>query len=992
MPQDRLWPLAGAMKSAAAFVFAFFAYVCSAAAQYAPPVFPPNTVFGRLSPGSPDGQGEAIPLSSLATALGISSVGNSPLNVINLTGAAGDGVSDDTAAVTAALSSCSSAGGGWVVPGPHRYLINSANLMVPSGCVLFCPAPLQGRSGAVNFGTLPYSFILNPSFSITMANNSGWYGCSLISKPVAQSTAWSDLPTPTLRDLLNLGAAFSGVGISWSASDVTIRDALIAGFATGLNGTAATARTRLDHVNLDDTACLHMDNSHDISRLSHVECWPFVTTNYSNSFPTFAISNIANNGSGLYRVTLSSATSIPQTGDTVWISNGFTGPQSVQANHWTITFIDTTHIDLQGSAGTGSVTPTGNVTSGSFVISNMSSMRNVGRGETITGTGIPGATTVTWVSPSGNDIGISNAATATNTGVTLTITDTAYSSGGTVNYDANYRTGIGFEFQNSEGIESNDLFQFDHSPGFHLGTGMAWFGCVNCWNDGQWVDNTYRGILVDGTSKGTTWAGGRLNGETIVVNSTAALDPHIFTGVQLDALANPNNTPMIEVDQGAAIFNGLSSNNGSGFYLIKDAVTQVVDNGNNLQGSFQFETTNGQTKLSTSVTNLTYALTQSGIGAPAGTMANYVAGDSIVLSCTGVTFTSSPRVAVTSVSGGAVTQSTLVNPGSTSGIIPSTTVNCSQQSTSGTGTGFQMTATLGVVASYVTPASLLNGGSTSTNGNFFLNFNSADPGWIGVGGAENVFVGTRAGMAFTGASSANTVLGMSSCGGIAGTGAAGVSNNTCVGNDAGRNAQTANFTNNVLIGQGAGRNLQNNDTTCVGTQSCGTNNTNSAGALSGAANSVYGFGAMGGANTTSSANNNIFGAFAGNALTTGSGNSFFGFDAGNKVTTGGNNLILGNNAGHTTITTGQNNILLSSGANGSCDFAASGTSDTFAICASSGGGTNYLMSGSLVSGSLSLTLNSTLFAPSLGTTPGGKQPVCIDTTTHQVYAGTGGAC
>jgi len=41
---------------------------------------------------------------------------------------------------------------------------------------------------------------------------------------------------------------------------------------------------------------------------------------------------------------------------------------------------------------------------------------------------------------------------------------------------------------------------------------------------------------------------------------------------------------------------------------------------------------------------------------------------------------------------------------------------------------------------------------------------------------------------------------------------------------------------------------------------------------------------------------------------------------------------------------------------------------------------------------LNIDTSGHLFAPSLATTPTGKQPMCIDTSTHEIYAGTGGGC
>ena len=47
---------------------------------------------------------------------------------------------------------------------------------------------------------------------------------------------------------------------------------------------------------------------------------------------------------------------------------------------------------------------------------------------------------------------------------------------------------------------------------------------------------------------------------------------------------------------------------------------------------------------------------------------------------------------------------------------------------------------------------------------------------------------------------------------------------------------------------------------------------------------------------------------------------------------------------------------------------------------------------SVGNGTSSITLGGPIFAADTTTTPGGKQPLCIDTTTKQIYMGNGGAC
>lgn len=67
------------------------------------------------------------------------------------------------------------------------------------------------------------------------------------------------------------------------------------------------------------------------------------------------------------------------------------------------------------------VSKTGNITSGSAVVTSVSSMTDLFVGSAITGTGIPSGTTIVDIDTAGSRITLSKNATATTTGVTLTI-------------------------------------------------------------------------------------------------------------------------------------------------------------------------------------------------------------------------------------------------------------------------------------------------------------------------------------------------------------------------------------------------------------------------------------------------------------------------------------------------------------------------------------------------------------------------------------------
>jgi hypothetical protein len=286
-----------------------------------------------------------------------------------------------------------------------------------------------------------------------------------------------------------------------------------------------------------------------------------------------------------------------------------------------------------------------------------------------------------------------------------------------------------------------------------------------------------------------------------------------------------------------------------------------------------------------------------------------------------MTATTAPVVAVNTVSTGVVTGLTVTRAGVVTKVA---SPNCTftQASTSGGGSGVTLTGSFAPIAGYLSSPTLSTGGGVA-NGNLFL---GAETPALTMGGAENTFIGDRAGGAFTGAAGANTAVGHDAggiFGGVAPTG----SYNTFIGNDTGRNVSgTANA--NTAVGQAALANVSGDSNTAIGES------------------------------------------------------------AGSTITTGSANTILGYQVGSTTLVSGQSNVLI--GTNNSIDTAAAGTSNTIkigagstAIISSTGTGTPST-SATTVAGTLAIAGITTDATHTDAT-------VCEDTTTHQLYAGSGTA-
>ena len=85
---------------------------------------------------------------------------------------------------------------------------------------------------------------------------------------------------------------------------------LILGFHTGIYSGATTAaprgfqRPHIYDVMGDDTNGIIVDNAHDIAIVDHAEFAAFLTSNSPYNAPLFPITGAADNGSGVWRLTL----------------------------------------------------------------------------------------------------------------------------------------------------------------------------------------------------------------------------------------------------------------------------------------------------------------------------------------------------------------------------------------------------------------------------------------------------------------------------------------------------------------------------------------------------------------------------------------------------------------------------------------------------------------------------------------------------------------
>lgn len=270
-------------------------------------------------------------------------------------GAVGDGTTDDTAALQAAINAVNEVGGGNVYCGNGRWLIDSADLDLKEGVYLVGSWRTYGRPGANSgdFSTTDSAFILNSTYTISIQE----YGCGIQGMCIFRK----GLTIPaSIRTAVDAVTAFAGTaitvgnGASDVAADCSLSQLFIVGFAQAINSDWSS-RGRFTQIQGDNTAGIVIANSYDVQQLSNVHFWPFLTSGYTPT--TYAVSGAVSNG-GLVRLTVAS-NAILQTGDRVTVASvgGVTGA----SGPFTITVINSTTIDLQGSTFGGTYTSGGTV-------------------------------------------------------------------------------------------------------------------------------------------------------------------------------------------------------------------------------------------------------------------------------------------------------------------------------------------------------------------------------------------------------------------------------------------------------------------------------------------------------------------------------------------------------------------------------------------------------------------------------------------------------
>lgn len=387
--------------------------------------------------------------------------------------------SDDAGIIQAALDAAAAVGGGRVILGPYSYRSNST-ITVPNKVYL------EGAGLACDVYQLPFDYT-NKEFAI-YANVTGTTPAVKLNGGMKNVTILQDrvrtLGNPTTREQnATYVSGFTGYGVNIGdgtnpgpSNNTDMENVIIGGFARGIN-TNYSAQDRKKHIFIDCTNGYFLKDSHDDDKNDHIECWEFLTTNRAGASATWDIVSIADNGNGLWRLT--TATQDLVTGEIINIRTANQGGEGI-TGRWTATVINTTTVDLQGSAV--SVANSGTTISGNTYVA-VASKTNLRRGMAISGTGIATGTLIAGVWADRNAISMTIAATASGTN-TLTYTSNAYTASSMdMVYNGNYRSGEGFHIENTEGAVFNEAFPFAYENSFNLVNAVG-ISAVNSHADG----------------------------------------------------------------------------------------------------------------------------------------------------------------------------------------------------------------------------------------------------------------------------------------------------------------------------------------------------------------------------------------------------------------------------------------------------------------------------------------------------------------------------
>ncbi|MDE2096643.1 MAG: hypothetical protein KGL39_05295 [Patescibacteria group bacterium] len=544
------------------------------------------------------------------------------------------GGTDSATSINAAMNYCSFVGGGRVNFGSASgyFLVNSANVNVPYGCTFGDGRWLGDESASALFDeTNAPAIILNPTYTINLANNSALDGIAVFQKGLT-------VPT-TIRTAITGYATFAGTAITAVGGSTFVRNAYVVGFNQCFES-IGNQRPIIEHFRGDCNNGLDIQGAHDVGYVRDAEIWPFYVQNSGFAVVNYAVSAVANS-SGSIAVTIPSSNALIA-GDTVIVNGvgGFTGAN----NRWLVASVASGVVVLnQIAAEGGGASQSTPVTTGTWIAgSTQVAVANLGSlavGQSCTATNLSGP--IVGIDYNSKKLIFAAASiTGAGTGATITCTNAAYTSGGALTLQA-LRTGVAFGVADSQGYTLTDTFAGTWDTGYNMYSintnGFAyWTQLNNAKCDDETGDETTTCVKVNGSSgkpvMGVIWNGGLVTatyGTAFWVNGWTAINASQNKMIAVNGGVNQNTRVAVSVQTGAAAISNVDLNLAVGslpnYFPIADAVASVHINGCECsQTTLSFNSATGQGLTFGGLDNL-FAVASLGGGGSAPTSINSAA-------------------------------------------------------------------------------------------------------------------------------------------------------------------------------------------------------------------------------------------------------------------------------------------------------------------------------------------------------------------------------
>ena len=552
------------------------------------------------------------------------------------------GGTDSTAAINYALAYCGAVSGR-VVLGGGQYLVNSANLTVPSFCTFGGGQWIgdEGANAGVDENTVP-AIILNPAYTINVANNGSFDGLAVFQKGIVAPVS--------ARTMVTGYASFTGTAITSVGGSTMIRNAYVVGFNqcwTSVNN----QRPMVEHFRGDCTNGLNVVGANDVGYIRDAEMWPFYAQNSAYGDTTYAVSGAANS-SGKIAVTIPTS-NVLIAGDTVTVSGvgGFTGAN----NRWTVASVTSGVVVLNQIAGQGggasqsTPTTTGTWAAGSTQIV-VASLGSLAVGQSCTATNLSGP--ILGIDYNAKTLIFAAASiTGSGSGATITCANGAYTSGGALDLVGD-RTGAAFAVADSQGYSLTDTFSGGWDTGYNLYSvntnGNAyWTQLNNAKCDDAPLDGIPTCVNVNGSS-GKPVMGAIWNGGLSTNRYATAFFVNAWTNVNAGAqnkMAHVNASQSlvtevpVSVQTGSASLSDVDFNGGSNyFFSIADTIASLHIVGCECGlGALSFVSVTGQNATFGDLSNRFVAASMGGGASPPGNLAIVGLGGIVSNSTSGAT-------------------------------------------------------------------------------------------------------------------------------------------------------------------------------------------------------------------------------------------------------------------------------------------------------------------------------------------------------------------